>query len=142
MPGVSACSAPMRSCGRCFLRHPQSVYGTRFGRRPCTRGNTKEVQMGRLLNATSLMKPGLLVLAVCLYAFAAPADARAFCGFYVGSADTQLYNHASQVAMARDGNRTVISLMNDYQGEPSDFALVIPVPVVLQRGPIHVRHRD
>ena len=36
--------------------------------------------------------------------------------------------------MVRDGDRTVLSLMNDYQGEPSEFALVVPVPVVLQTG--------
>ncbi len=44
--------------------------------------------------------------------------------------------------MVRDGDRTVISLMNDYQGEPSEFALVVPVPVVLQRGQIHVGDRE
>jgi hypothetical protein len=71
-----------------------------------------------------------------------PADAQAFCGFYVGRADAQLYNHASQVVMVRDGDRTVLSLMNDYQGEPSDFALVIPVPVVLQQGQIHIGNRE
>src|SRR6202035_2177058 len=71
-----------------------------------------------------------------------PAEAQAFCGFYVGRADAQLYNHASQVVMVRDGDRTVLSLMNDYQGEPSDFALVIPVPVVLQQGQIHIGNRE
>lgn len=71
-----------------------------------------------------------------------PAEAQAFCGFYVGRADAQLYNHASQVVMVRDGDRTVLSLMNDYQGAPSEFALVIPVPVVLQQGQIHVGNRE
>jgi hypothetical protein len=32
--------------------------------------------------------------------------------------------------------------MNDYQGEPSAFALVVPVPVVLQRGQVHVGDRE
>jgi hypothetical protein len=71
-----------------------------------------------------------------------PAEARAFCGFYVGRAGARLYNHASQVVMVRDGDRTVISLMNDYQGEPEQFALVIPVPVVLQQGQIHIGNRE
>lgn len=71
-----------------------------------------------------------------------PAEAQAFCGFYVGRADAQLYNHASQVVIVRDGDRTVLSLMNDYQGAPSEFALVIPVPVVLQQGQIHVGNRE
>jgi hypothetical protein len=72
----------------------------------------------------------------------APPDARAFCGFYVGKADASLINHASQVAMVRDGDRTVISLMNDYKGAPSEFALVVPVPVVLQREQVHVGDRE
>jgi len=71
-----------------------------------------------------------------------PADAQAFCGFYVGRADAQLYNHASQVVMVHDGDRTVLSLMNDYEGEPEEFALVIPVPVVLQQGQIHIGNRE
>lgn len=71
-----------------------------------------------------------------------PAEAQAFCGFYVGRAGAQLYNHASQVVMVHDGDRTVLSLMNDYQGEPEEFALVIPVPVVLQQGQIHIGNRE
>lgn len=44
--------------------------------------------------------------------------------------------------MVRDGDRTVLSLMNDYQGEPEEFALVIPVPTVLQQGQIHIGDRE
>ena len=73
---------------------------------------------------------------------AAPRDARAFCGFYVGKADGALVNHASQVVIAHHDDKTVISLMNDYQGEPSDFALVVPVPVVLQQGQVHIGDRE
>jgi hypothetical protein len=98
--------------------------------------------MERFANRKSVAKLASLALVLCLFALATPADALAFCGFYVGSADAQLYNHASQVVMVRDGERTVLSLMNDYQGEPSDFALVIPVPVVLQRGQIHIGDRE
>jgi hypothetical protein len=72
----------------------------------------------------------------------APRDARAFCGFYVGKADGALVNHASQVVIAHHDDKTVISLMNDYQGEPSDFALVVPVPVVLQKGQVHIGDRE
>jgi hypothetical protein len=68
--------------------------------------------------------------------------ALAFCGFYVGKADARLYNHASQVVYVRNGGRTVLSIMNDYQGEPSQFALVVPVPVVLQKDQIHVGDRE
>lgn len=66
------------------------------------------------------------------------APAVAFCGFYVGKADAKLFNEASQVILVRDGNRTVISMRNDFQGDLSEFALVVPVPVVLQKSQIHV----
>ena len=72
----------------------------------------------------------------------APRDASAFCGFYVGKAAASLVNHASQVVMAHHDNKTVISLMNDYQGEASQFALVVPVPVVLQKGQVHIGDRE
>ena len=68
--------------------------------------------------------------------------AAAFCGFFVGKADATLYNHASQVILVRDGNRTVISMLNDYRGEPSEFALVVPVPQVLERGQIRTGERS
>lgn len=68
----------------------------------------------------------------------APLPAAAFCGFYVGRADAKLFNEASQVILVRDGDRTVISMCNDFQGELSEFALVVPVPVVLQKSQIHV----
>ncbi|HEY2104288.1 MAG TPA: DUF2330 domain-containing protein, partial [Candidatus Binataceae bacterium] len=85
----------------------------------------------------------ILAVAITLVGpvIAAPA-AHAFCGFYVGKSDTSLYNHASQVVMVRNGNKTVLSLMNDYQGEPSEFALVVPVPEVLQREQIHIGDRE
>ena len=73
---------------------------------------------------------------------ATPRDAAAFCGFYVGKADTSLYNRASQVVMVRSGPRTVISMMNDYQGELSEFALVVPVPTVLEKGQVHIGDRE
>ena len=31
----------------------------------------------------------------------------------------------------RDGTRTVLSMQNDYEGPLADFAMVVPVPVVL-----------
>lgn len=68
----------------------------------------------------------------------ASPPAHAFCGFYVGKADSKLFNEASQVILVRDGERTVIGMRNDFRGELTDFALVVPVPVVLQREQIHV----
>jgi hypothetical protein len=61
-----------------------------------------------------------------------------FCGFYVAKADTKLFNKASQVVLVRDGDRTVMTMANDFGGEPKEFAVVIPVPTFLTRGQIHV----
>ncbi len=72
--------------------------------------------------------------ALAAAALALPAaNAAAFCGFYVGKADAALFNDASKVVMVRDGERTVINMLNDYQGELSEFAMVVPVPHVLNK---------
>jgi hypothetical protein len=76
------------------------------------------------------------LLAVAL-AFVA-RDAHAFCGFFVGGADATLYNNASQVVMVHDDDKTVITMVNNYKGEPRAFALVVPVPVVLEKGLVRV----
>jgi hypothetical protein len=62
----------------------------------------------------------------------------AFCGFYVAKADAKLFNQASQVVIARDGNQTVLTMANDFQGEVKDFAIVIPVPTVLKKEEVKV----
>jgi hypothetical protein len=78
---------------------------------------------------------GLLILGLsCLVA----KPVYAFCGFYVAKADAGLYNRASQVVIARDGDRTVLTMANDYQGEIKDFALVVPVPTVITEEQVHV----
>src|SRR5438477_9540954 len=61
-----------------------------------------------------------------------------FCGFYVSKADTKLFNKASQVVLVRDGDRTVMTMTNDFKGELKEFAVVIPVPTFLKREQIHV----
>ncbi len=61
-----------------------------------------------------------------------------FCGFYVSKADAKLYNQASQVVIARNGDRTILTMANDYQGDIKDFAIVVPVPVVLQQDQVNV----
>ena len=71
-------------------------------------------------------------------ALALPAAGHAFCGFYVSKADTTLFNRASQVVLVRDGDRTVITMANDFRGDPREFAVVIPVPTFVTREQIHV----
>jgi Na+-translocating ferredoxin:NAD+ oxidoreductase RnfD subunit len=79
--------------------------------------------------------------AVLLAAATSARPAAAFCGLYVAKADTKLWNEASKVVLVHDGDRTVVTLANDYQGDAKDFAMVIPVPTVLERGQIHVGDR-
>ncbi len=66
------------------------------------------------------------------------STAHAFCGFYVAKADTKLFNEASKVVIARHDDRTVLTMVNDYRGDPQEFAMVVPVPTFIERGQIHV----
>src|SRR3989454_7339816 len=65
----------------------------------------------------------------------------AFCGFYVAKADTKLFNQASQVVLVRHEDKTVLTMANDFRGDPKEFAIVVPVPTVLERDQIHVGDR-
>ena len=78
----------------------------------------------------------LLLIFVAVFCFT--PTAWAFCGFYVAKVDAKLVNIASQVAIARSGDRTVLTMANDFQGEVKDFAIVVPVPSVLQKEQVHV----
>ncbi|MEO1136026.1 MAG: DUF2330 domain-containing protein, partial [Pseudomonadota bacterium] len=84
------------------------------------------------------LKKTLFAAASAAAALAVTGGAVAFCGFYVAKADTKLFNKASKVAIMRDGERTVITMANDFQGDLKEFAMVIPVPVVLEEGQINV----
>ncbi|MEO1096039.1 MAG: DUF2330 domain-containing protein [Cyanobacteria bacterium J06638_28] len=87
---------------------------------------------------TKLRSLGIsLLVAIATLCLLAP-QALAFCGFYVAKADTSLYNETSQVIIAREGDRTVLTMSNDYQGDVADFAMVVPVPTVLQESQVNV----
>ena len=77
-------------------------------------------------------------LALALTTLALAPSASAFCGFYVAKADTELFNQSSKVALVRDGDRTVITMANDYIGDPTEFAMVIPVPTVITKEQVHI----
>jgi hypothetical protein len=62
--------------------------------------------------------------------------ASAFCGTYVGGAGAALTNVDSQVVIARSGNQTTLTLASDVSGDVSDFALLVPVLVVLGEGDV------
>jgi hypothetical protein len=79
------------------------------------------------------------ILPAAVLAAALPAEpALAFCGFYVAKADTKLFNKASQVALVRHQDRTVMTMANDFRGDPKEFAIVIPVPTFIRRDQIDV----
>ena len=82
-----------------------------------------------------------ITLFAAILTVAIATSAEAFCGFYVARADTSLFNRASQVVMVRDDNRTVITMANDFEGDVSDFAVVVPVPTFIEREQINVGDR-
>lgn len=88
----------------------------------------------RLMPAIPMIR--FLSLSMLLLLFNASPAAYAFCGFYVAKADAGLFNKTSQVILVRDGERSTITMSSDFEGSVNDFAMVVPVPVVLQRNEI------
>ena len=87
------------------------------------------------------MKRMTLGVTLLLLPLLAAQTALAFCGFYVAKADTKLFNQASQVVLVRQEDKTVLTMANDFRGDPREFAIVVPVPTVLEREQIHVGDR-
>jgi hypothetical protein len=83
-----------------------------------------------------------LLLMVMALAVIAPSSASAFCGFYVAPGDAKLVNKATRVALMRHGTKTVMSLQPDYEGPAEGFAMVIPVPQVLQKEDVKTLDRS
>jgi hypothetical protein len=79
-----------------------------------------------------------LIAASLLASLLSPAPTHAFCGFYVSGSNKKMFNDATQVVLMRSGTRTVLSMQNDYRGPLEDFAMVIPVPVVLKPTDVRV----
>jgi hypothetical protein len=77
--------------------------------------------------------PAGVLVALGAAVLLAAGPAQAFCGFFVAGGDAKLTNSASQVVLMRKGTRTVMTMSNDYQGPPENFAMVVPVPVVLKK---------
>jgi hypothetical protein len=84
------------------------------------------------------LKSGVALLAVLAQLATLASPTAAFCGFYVAKADARLFNKSSKVVLARDGNTTAITMASDYEGEPREFAVVIPVPTFIERRQIGV----
>jgi hypothetical protein len=81
-----------------------------------------------------------LTAAVATVAIAAQlaGPAAAFCGFYVAKADAKLFNKASKVVLAWQDGKTAVTMASDYEGDPKEFAVVIPVPTFIERKQIGV----
>ena len=121
--------------------------GTRYDwRRPAPRVSSRAswalLQKGRIamtfFNPAAARRLGRAMLLSLILVGISAETALSFCGFYVTKADTTLFNRASKVVLVRDGDRTVITMANDFQGDPTEFAVVIPVPTLLTRDQIHV----
>ncbi len=84
------------------------------------------------------MRPIRLALLASAGLIGASSAAWAFCGFYVASTDEPLTNKASRVVLVHDAGQTVVTMASDVHGDPRQFALVIPVPTVVQRDQVRV----
>ena len=84
------------------------------------------------------MKSLVTGLLCFLFLLGGSRPAAAFCGFYVAKADAKLFNRASQVAIVRHEDKTVMTMANDFQGDLRDFAVVIPVPTFITKEQIHI----
>ncbi|MBW3563982.1 MAG: DUF2330 domain-containing protein [Acidobacteria bacterium] len=103
--------------------------------------STAPARRGALLTPLHFPKGDLSMIRISLMflvSLTLAMPAFAFCGFYVGKAGSNLYNNASKAVLVRDGDRTVITMANDYEGDLDEFAIVIPVPTVIQRSQINL----
>jgi hypothetical protein len=83
------------------------------------------------------------LLAASLLGIIATTDrAHAFCGFYVAPSDAPLYADATMVALMREGSRTALTMSNNYKGPAADFAMVVPVPIVVQKENVKTLKHD
>ncbi len=62
------------------------------------------------------------------------------CGCFIPpqQKEIRIENSSSLVALVRDGDRTVMTMANDFQGDVKEFAVVVPVPTFLEKEQIHV----
>ena len=97
---------------------------------------------GRRHGRVGLAKVAAIALAAGVAMNAQTPSAEAFCGFYVAGADAKLFNNATMVVLMREGTRTVLSMQNNYQGPPENFAMVVPVPIVLQKENVKTLPRE
>ncbi len=88
------------------------------------------------------MKNAKTKILLTISLFAIVPILQSFCGFYVSTGDTKIFNQASEVILVRDGNKNTITMNSDFKGDVKDFAIVIPVPTVLKENDIKVVKKD
>lgn len=76
------------------------------------------------------------ILTVCVFAMLPLLQS--FCGFYVSTGDTKIFNQASEVIIVRDGIKNTVTMNSDFKGDVKDFAIVIPVPTILKQKDVKV----
>ena len=88
------------------------------------------------------MKSSIMTTALLMTGLWHAPVAHAFCGTYVGSPGVDLFSGASRVVLGRNGDETVLTFANDYQGSLQEFALVVPVPEILDEDSVKVIEPD
>lgn len=81
------------------------------------------------------------IIACILIVLMVNPNAYSFCGFYVAKADAKIFNRGSQVILVRNGNKTTLTMSNDFQGDVKNFAMVVPVPVVLKETDVKIANQ-
>ncbi len=81
------------------------------------------------------------IVACILMVLMVNPNAYSFCGFYVAKADAKIFNKGSQVILVRDGNKTTLTMSNDFHGDVKNFAMVVPVPVVLKETDVKIANQ-
>jgi hypothetical protein len=99
-----------------------------------------EITMKSLFNL--IYKPAISLLLSLVLILSNIAEASAFCGFYVGGADAKIFNESSQVIIAHQDDKTILTMANDFQGAVKDFALVVPVPVAIKREQVNIGDKE
>ncbi len=88
------------------------------------------------------MKKNIILTSIALLFSSLGMMLYSFCGFYVAKADASLFNNKSEVIIVRDGIHNVITMSSDFKGDLKDFAMVVPVPVLLKENDIRVVERN
>jgi len=69
-------------------------------------------------------------------------QAHGFCGTYIGSAGSSLTNARSEVIISRSGQQTTMTMANDVGSDVEDFAMLVPVPEILEADDVTLVDKD